>query len=576
MMPSLSEACIAGYERMAAWSDLLDEINVFPVADADTGRNLRISLAPVTETRRSPDDRALRLLQAATGNSGNIAAAYFSVFLSATSAGNLAGAARSGARSAWQAIAAPKPGTMLTVFDALAGALEIQVGRPLATALPLMVDDLVRAVETTAETLPEMRRAGVVDAGALGMFIFFEALLVALTGGGAALRSPPALFGRWLHRPAPASPGTVSQDACVNVWIRKARDPKALSRQAADLGDSLVTTTVGRDVKLHMHARHPDQVVQRLGQLGELAAWEAHPLGPTGHVAARPPARVHVMTDAAGSLPAVTARGLGISLLDSYIVTAEACQPETLVAPELVYAALRRQERVSTAQASRFERHERYGSILSRFEKVLYLCVGSVYTGNYAAARDWCRSHDAEGRMAVVDSGAASGRLGLMALALARYADRGHELTEMIRYAALLTERCDELVFLDQLKYLAAGGRISRAGGFFGDVLRMRPVITPTAQGARKVGIVRRRRDQVPFAIARLAPRLGDGDRALILLQYTDNRTRVEGEIRPVLAARFPAAEILIHPLSLTSGVHMGPGTWAVAFLPLPEPEGRP
>ncbi len=574
--PSLCDACIAGYERMSAWADLLDEINVFPVADADTGRNLRISLTPIKSGAPLPaDDMARRLLQTATGNSGNIAAAFFAVFLGAADLEQLAGAARGGARNAWRAVADPKAGTMLTVFDVLAESLESRGGAPLETVVARTVDDLARAVDATADALPETRRAGVVDAGALGMFIFFEALLAALAGAEAALRPPTARFGQRLRRTGGVS-GAAVEGACINALVRGAEDPRDVVRQAAGLGDCVVSTVVGRDVKLHLHARHPEKVARRLRRIGELAGWQASALRADDPAPELSADRVHVMTDAAGSLPAALARSLGVTLLDSYIVSSRAARPETLVPPEEVYAALGRGERVSTAQASHFERRERYGSVVSRFDHVLYLCVGSVYTGNHAAACDWCRDNDPEGRMVVIDSGAASGRLGLMALALARWSLDGFGLDAMRRHAAALMARCDELVFLDQLKFLAAGGRISKAGGFFGDLLRVRPVITPTAGGARKTAVVRRRRDQLPLALARMAPVLGDGTGAVILLQYTDNRDRVETQIRPAMAARFPAAEILTVPISLTSGVHMGPGTWAVAFLPSLDPEPAP
>ena len=572
MTAAFSEACIAGYERMAAWCDLLDELNVFPVADADTGRNLRISLNPLRQTDICAEEMIRRLLQAATGNSGNIAAAFFSVFGAAAGNGDLCAAARAGARSAWQALAAPAPGTMLTVFDALAGALTARGDQPPAEALPQVVDALVRAVESTAETLPEMRRSGVVDAGALGMFLFFEAFLAILAGSPQALRWPPALFGPHLRRKT-VNGAEAAQGTCINAFIRGSHDPTALARQAAGWGDSLVTNVNGRDVKLHLHAPHPEQVERCLQRFGEVTDWKTAPLAA---VRPPPPARVHVMTDAAGSLPADTARALGVTLLDSYVVTAQGARPETLTDPGQVYAALRRGERVSTAQASRFERHERYASVVGRFDSVIYLCVGSVFTGNHAAALDWCRNHDPEGRMTIIDSQAASGRLGLMAVALARYAARGSGIAAIERYAGDLIQNCDELVFLDTLKFLAAGGRISKTSGFLGNLLSLRPVISPTAGGARRVGVVRRRRDQLPFALDRMRPVLDDGKQCLILLQYTDNRRRVEEEIRPEMAACFPAAEILVNPISLTSGVHMGPETWAAAFLPLPEPEGGP
>jgi len=128
--------------------------------------------------------------------------------------------------------------------------------------------------------------------------------------------------------------------------------------------------------------------------------------------------------------------------------------------------------------------------------------------------------------------------------------------------------RCREYVFLDTLRYLAAGGRVSRTGAFFGDMLRMKPVISPFADGARKVGVVRNRREQLQFALDRLSAELGPDDKAMIMIEYTDNLPWVAQKVRPEIERRRPGAEILLHPMSLTSGAHMGPGTWAVAFLP--------
>ncbi|MDZ7695574.1 MAG: hypothetical protein U5R49_01145 [Deltaproteobacteria bacterium] len=96
----------------------------------------------------------------------------------------------------------------------------------------------------------------------------------------------------------------------------------------------------------------------------------------------------------------------------------------------------------------------------------------------------------------------------------------------------------------------------------------MKPVISPVAEGAKKVGVVRNRQAQIDFALSKLRDRF-DGDAApLIMLQYTDNASWVRGPVREAIVERYPMAEILLHPLSLTSGVHMGPGTWSVAFLP--------
>jgi fatty acid-binding protein DegV len=96
----------------------------------------------------------------------------------------------------------------------------------------------------------------------------------------------------------------------------------------------------------------------------------------------------------------------------------------------------------------------------------------------------------------------------------------------------------------------------------------MKPVISPLPQGVVKIGVVHRREDQLAFACRRLEAALPAGSAPLILLQYSDNRPWVEEVAAPRVRALLPAASILLRPLSLTSGAHMGPGTWAVAFLP--------
>jgi hypothetical protein len=63
-----------------------------------------------------------------------------------------------------------------------------------------------------------------------------------------------------------------------------------------------------------------------------------------------------------------------------------------------------------------------------------------------------------------------------------------------------------------------------------------------------------------------LGKRFKRSDAPVILLQYTDNEQWVGGTVRLQIVALLPEAEILLVPLSLTSGVHMGPGTWSIAF----------
>jgi len=238
------------------------------------------------------------------------------------------------------------------------------------------------------------------------------------------------------------------------------------------------------------------------------------------------------------------------------------------VAADMLYAAMSRGAKVTTAQASIFERHQHYDYLTRRYANLVYLCVGSVYTGNFEIADQWAGQKRESGRMAVVDTGAASGRLGLIARRVVQFAGAEDDPDRVVQHAEAVSRQCDELVFLDQLKFLAAGGRISKSSGFFGDLLNIKPIIHPGAQGAQKVGVVKSRNAQVEFLLNHLGKRLNSESPVVILLQYTDNQERVQSQIQPRIQALLPLARISVQPMSLTSGVHMGPGTWAAAFLP--------
>jgi hypothetical protein len=168
----------------------------------------------------------------------------------------------------------------------------------------------------------------------------------------------------------------------------------------------------------------------------------------------------------------------------------------------------------------------------------------------------------------IIDTGAASGRLGIIALAVARYLAKTNDIKNIIAFARKAVRTCEEYVFLDKLQYLAAGGRLSKTGAFFGEMLNMKPVISPLPEGAKKVGMVRNQEDQVKMALAKLTASLKNDSYALIMLEYSDNKNWVNGTLKKTLAGRYPQAEIILQPLSLTSGAHMGPGTWGIAFLP--------
>ena len=565
---TIDRAFIAGVERVAAWADLLDEINVFPIADGDTGRNLMASLTPLRLLEADRDKAVHSLLFAARGNSGNIAARFFSGLLSADSIEALDGAAREGRDQAWKAVHDPKPGTMLTVFDSLVEAFEAHPFDGSGEWKDRILNRLEEAVRSTPDLLPKLKEAGVVDAGALGMFLYFEGFLNALVGAE-EFRSIWTIFKGRLSI-LPSFSEERESGYCVDTVLRVDDYTEEKAREIAGAGESVVVLRDRDYVKLHLHTSDRTAARRRLESVGNILRWADDDLESqvSQQSRARSGQAVHVMTDAAGSVTREDARALGMTLLNSYVTVGDRSLPETYLAPDELYDAMRRGVRASTSQASEFERHQYYERVLLMYPRVPYLCVGSAFTGNFDVATKWKERNDREGRFEVIDTGAASGRLGLIAIATARYALETNDAAAVADFARRAVARCEECIFLDRLHYLAAGGRLSKTSAFFGDMLRMKPIVTPLPEGVKKLGLARNSSEQIDFMVQRLQTSLEKGSRPLFMIEFSDNREWVSETVGGRVREMYPLAEIILQPVSLTSGVHMGPGTWAIAYLP--------
>jgi DegV family protein with EDD domain len=560
----IAVACRAGFEHVAAWSDLLDLINVFPVADGDTGTNLRVSLAPLRVCEA--DSTAVKqLMSSGHGNSGNIATTFLTLFLGGNGQ-DLAARAILGRDAAYGAIADPRPGTMLSVFDRLCE--ELAAVRQDDLNYLKIRSGLAETVLAGIAQLPELHAAGVVDSGALGMFVFFDAFFCSYTEHSSNVSSLSELFGEHLEVKAEYDQQG-SSDHCVEVLLQTTAAATGLKESIANLGSSAVVVPGQDALKVHIHTAKPGELRKSLEAHGDVLDWRDEVMESMQLITREKQFsgnRIRVMSDAAGSIPLSLARDNGLLVLDSYILSENRAVPESLFPSEELYETMKQGIRVTTAQASNHERHLHYRAVCERHGQLLYICTGSAFTGNYTTAREWLHSSESNGQMQLLDSGAASGRLGVIALLSARLAATGAAPEEVLRCAAILCETAEEYVFIHEMKYLVAGGRVSWAKGFFADMLHMKPVISPHAEGVRKITVLRNRRAQLDFALEKLGAQELKSDGLLVLLQYTDNREWLETVVEPRLRSLLPKAELLLVPLSLTSGVHMGPGTWSIAF----------
>jgi DAK2 domain fusion protein YloV len=272
---ALREWCTAGLEALTAARQEIDDLNVYPVPDGDTGTNLQLTMVAVVDAvAAAPADLAATLramvlgsLMGARGNSGIILSQLLrglgEVLTPLVTVGpdDLRTALVHGAKSAYDAVSAPVEGTVLTVARMAAEAAQ---GADLATVVRGACAGAAAALARTPDQLPALKAAGVVDAGGRGWCVLLEALELVVTG--AAPSSAPAMLVP-RDRSGLAVAREAGSDAFayeVQFLLRESSSEHVteLKDRLRELGDSLVV--VGGDglYNVHIHVNDVGAAVE--------------------------------------------------------------------------------------------------------------------------------------------------------------------------------------------------------------------------------------------------------------------------------------------------------------------------
>jgi DAK2 domain fusion protein YloV len=261
--------CAGAVAALAACRAEIDDLNVFPVPDGDTGTNMLLTLRAADDAVRSdpPGDLAVTVASmargavlGARGNSGVIVSQVLrglaEGLVAAANGGGaaLAAALGRGAELAWESVGDPVEGTMLSVVDGAAEAAA-GAGDGLADVVGAAVRGAAAALERTPTQLPVLAEAGVVDAGGRGLLVVLEALAVVV----AAPPAGPVRLVRAVHDrgrlEAVRESGSDAYDYEVQYLLTAPVDAVAeLREELAPLGDSLVVVGTGEGRwTVHVH-----------------------------------------------------------------------------------------------------------------------------------------------------------------------------------------------------------------------------------------------------------------------------------------------------------------------------------
>lgn len=288
----LARMFLAGAKNLEVKKEWINELNVFPVPDGDTGTNMTLTImSAVKEVNNLEDVQMTSLakaissgsLRGARGNSGVILSQLLRGFtkgirdLEELDAVALARAVDKGVETAYKAVMKPKEGTILTVARGVADkALELaEDAENLQTFLEDVLEEGRRVLAKTPDMLPVLKEAGVVDSGGQGLMVVLEGAFDAFMGKEVDLTFDGGESAK-VVKITPQAEADIKFGYCTEfiIVLNKeftAEDEVDFKAYLSSLGDSIVCVADDEVVKIHVHTNDPGLAIQRALTYGSLS-----------------------------------------------------------------------------------------------------------------------------------------------------------------------------------------------------------------------------------------------------------------------------------------------------------------
>lgn len=582
-------ALIAGGKRLSEYAEQLNTMNVFPVPDSDTGTNMAGTFASVMQGIGSVEDRSLSAatraaadaaLMGARGNSGAILAQFFYGVadqvrddMTLTSQ-RFAEAVDHAVRYAYEAITNPQEGTILTVLKRWGESFREanQRTQDFLQAFQESLASAKHALEETKRTLPALRKAGVVDAGALGFVHVIEGIYLFMTGGSIREVEQADFDTEEIEEPALTSQdGELTFRYCTECLVEGGSLPlQEIRAELAKMGDSLIVAGSPEKARVHVHTDEPEQVFTYLGGFGTVIEPKADDMKKQFYTAHQAHGEVALVVDSACDIPEeymekpyLLVAPLKLSIgNESYV-------DKVGLSPAHFYQLLRAYPETlpRTSQPSALDYQKQYRALLSHYKRVVTVSISGALSGTINAARTGIPD-GREADVSIIDSKAVTVATGLIVRRLCEAVEAGKSAEEVAELGRSLADRVRLVVAVPQMDFLIKGGRLSLRAGKIIDALGLVALIKLNSRGeAKPFGAAVNFRRGVHRIMRRALRGLPKNRPADVAVAHVDNRERAES-VRDYLGKkrRF-RLEPFVMDAAPVLATHTGFGTVAIAYI---------
>ncbi|MBO0587143.1 DegV family protein [Sporosarcina sp. E16_8] len=496
-------AFVSGANMIIKQKNELNRINVFPVADSDTGTNLAFTMQTIIEetkmkgsAKQTMGSIADAALTGARGNSGII----FAQFMNGLHLGlddekeitltSFSEAVECAVIYAYKSISNPVEGTIISVMKDWSNSLNLLKDRvtDFTQLFTISLEAATQSLKSTPEKLRVLRDASVVDAGAKGFVYFIEGithyLLEVEIEDTDYISADVEYEDSGLH----SNENTDLRNRyCTEALIKGEQiDLEMLRNNLVDLGESLIVAGSPNKVKVHIHTNHPEILFDRLRGVGVIIQQKADDMVRQFESVHSRKHKIAIVTDSIADLPKNLMDKHQIHMIPLNLLVGDSSYLDKItISPTYLYETMDDAKNYPTSSQPTVKAVESYlKSIVPYYESIIVITVSKKMSGTYDTVFNAAKKIDSTGeKIVVIDSKLNSGGQGLVVLKAAEAIEKDIEFTKVIKLIYDTIEKTKIFVSVDTLKYMVRSGRVKKYTGLTAKIMNLKPVVSINNKG---------------------------------------------------------------------------------------------
>ena len=576
-------AFLAGANKLVKSLNELNRINVYPVADKDTGSNMAStmrsvmdSISPNVSYKFMVDQIAEAAQVGARGNSGIIMAQFLFGLSRETSEKKTISflefveSIQSSIPYIYEAIGNPVEGTMLTVMKDWSEFLYSR--RKQVEELKQILNDSLHVLESsltkTTEQLAVLKKHNIVDAGAKGFVVFIHGVMDFVNHGIIdRIKSPDIIKTTELadHQE------NLNFRYCTEAILKNSKSSiSELKELLNEYGDSIVVNGGQSSCRIHVHTNNPSELFHQLEGIASITAPKVDDMIRQHEISKNQKWKIGIVSDSSCDLPQELIDEYQINILPLHLSFGESQYLDRVtIQPNEFYELMKKSKQFpKTSQINEYSFVNTYTQMAQNYDAIISIHLSEKFSGTCASARKAAKRVEKEMNIPihVINSKNVSGGLALTVLRIAKAIELGESVETISKKVDTWLNKTKIFVSVKSLTAMIKGGRVPPAVGKIAMFLRINPIVSLTEAGESELFSQAIGQKANINKVIRHVQKLRKGKKIwnyIILHANNDAIAQKYGERLHHLTGQAPIDVINISPVI---GMNAGEGSVAVAL----------